>query len=108
MDAVDSTESDICNLTHPTEEVIASALHLRFKRNLPYTRLGPHHLIVVNCYKPIESLNDASLCQYADAVYRDLDNKEQPLLLQPHIYDLAARIYYQLRRASEDQSIVLR
>jgi chitin synthase len=105
--AVDSTKSDICGLANPTEESIVSALHMRFKRDLPYTRIGPHHLIVVNCYKPIESLNDASLTQYADAIYRDLDNK-QHTQLQPHIYDLAARVYYQLRRASEDQSIVLR
>lgn len=104
---VEASKPDICTLPNATEDSIVSALHMRFKRDLPYTRIGAHHLIVVNTYKPMESLNDASLNQYAATVYRDLDTTNQPQL-QPHIYDLAARIYYQLRRASEDQSIVLR
>ncbi|KAG2177395.1 hypothetical protein INT44_007906 [Umbelopsis vinacea] len=101
---VETSKPDICSLPNPTDESIVSVLHMRFKRDLPYTRIGAHHLIVVNTYKPVESLNDASLNQYAATIYRDLENTEQ---LQPHIYDLAARVYYQLRRASEDQSIVL-
>lgn len=104
---VEASKPDICSLPNATEESIVSALHMRFKRDLPYTRIGSHHLIVVNTYKPTESLNDASLNQYAATVYRDLENTHHPQL-QPHIYDLAARVYYQLRRASEDQSIVLR
>jgi chitin synthase len=104
---VEASKPDICRLPNPTDDSIISALHMRFKRDLPYTRIGAHHLIVVNTYKAVESLNDASLTQYAATVYRDLETTNQPQL-QPHIYDLAARVYYQLRRASEDQSIVLR
>jgi chitin synthase len=104
---VETTKPDICSLSNPTEDSIVSALHMRFKRDLPYTRIGANNLIVVNSFQTVESLNDASLAQYANTIYRDLDIKTQAKL-QPHIYDLAARVYYQLRRTSENQSIVLR
>ncbi len=81
-------------------------LQSRFKRNQPYTRLGYSTLIVVNPYQPLEILNDVTLNTYADIGYRNIvENKP---FMQPHVYDLAARVYFHMRRTGEDQSIILR
>lgn len=90
----------------PTEEAISNLLANRYKRNLPYTQLGFSNLIVVNPYQPLELLNDATLKSYAEIGYKDLS--EQKLSLQPHVYELATRVYFHMRRTGEDQSIILR
>ncbi|KAG2237902.1 hypothetical protein INT48_002207 [Thamnidium elegans] len=99
-----------CLLSHgqqqpPTEDSITNLLSSRFKRNQPYTRIGHSNLIVVNPYQPLEILNDATLKSYADIGYRNVvENKS---FMQPHVYDLAARVYFHMRRTGEDQSIIL-
>jgi chitin synthase len=90
----------------PTEEAVSSLLQSRFKRDLPYTRLGHSTLVVVNPFKPLELLNDATLNSYAEAGYKDVSGQNPHL--QPHVYDLATRVYFHMRRSGEDQSIVLR
>lgn len=90
----------------PTEDSITNLLSSRFKRSQPYTRSGHSNLIVVNPYQPLEILNDATLKSYADIGYRNVvENKS---FMQPHVYDLAARVYFHMRRTGEDQSIILR
>lgn len=90
----------------PSEDSITHLLQSRFKRNQPYTRLGHSTLIVVNPYQPLEILNDVTLNTYADIGYRNIvENKP---FMQPHVYDLAARVYFHMRRTGEDQSIILR
>ncbi|KAI7898908.1 chitin synthase [Cokeromyces recurvatus] len=89
----------------PSEERISNLLANRFKHNLPYTQLGFSTLIVVNPYQPLELLNDATLRSYAEIGYKDLS--EQKPLLQPHIYDLATKVYFHMRRTGEDQSVIL-
>ncbi|KAL0079364.1 glycosyltransferase family 2 protein [Phycomyces blakesleeanus] len=89
----------------PSEESVTSLLQSRHKRNQPYTRVGQVNLIVVNPYQPLDILNDATLQAYADTGYRNVS--EQRLFLQPHVYELAARAYFHMRRSGEDQSILL-
>ncbi|RCI02456.1 hypothetical protein CU098_010499, partial [Rhizopus stolonifer] len=89
----------------PSEDSIANLLSTRSKRNQPYTRSGYSNLIVVNPYQSLEILNDATLKSYADNGYRNLvENKP---FMQPHVYDLATRAYFHMRRTGEDQSIIL-
>lgn len=90
----------------PTEDSITNLLSSRFKRNQPYTRSGHSNLIVVNPYQPLEILNDVTLKSYADIGYRNV--AENKSFMQPHVYDLAARVYFHMRRTGEDQSIILR
>ncbi|KAI9314571.1 chitin synthase-domain-containing protein [Dichotomocladium elegans] len=89
----------------PSEDSIVNFLQNRFKRNQVYTRAGHSNLVVINPYQPLESLNDATLQTYADVGYRDVS--ENKPLLQPHVYELATRAYFHMRRTGEDQSIVL-
>lgn len=107
----DDSRTDLtCLLTSPgqvpTEDSIANFLQSRYKRSQVYTRAGHANLIVINPFQPLESSNDATLHAYADAGYRDV-SEDKPFL-QPHVYDLAARVYFHMRRTGEDQSIVLR
>lgn len=90
----------------PSEDSVTNLLSSRFKRNQPYTRIGNSNLIVLNPYQPLEILNDSTLKSYADIGYRNL--VENKVFMQPHIYDLAARVYFHMRRTGEDQSIILR
>ena len=106
----DSRTDLVCVLTSatqpPSEDSIVNMLQGRYKRNQVYTRAGHSNLIVLNPYQPLEALNDATLQAYADAGYRDVS--ENKPFLQPHVYDLAARVYFHMRRTGEDQSIILR
>lgn len=90
----------------PTDDAVLHLLATRYKRNLPYTQLGYSNLVVINPYQSLELLNDATLQYYAEIGYRDLSEKKPAL--QPHIYDLATRIYFNMRRTGQDQSIILR
>jgi chitin synthase len=91
-----------------SEDSITNLLSSRFKRNQPYTRAGHSNLIVVNPYQPLEILNDTTLKTYADNGYRNVINDKSTAFMQPHVYDLAARVYFHMRRTGEDQSIILR
>lgn len=107
----EDSRSDLsCLLTSgssgPTEEAVVSLLQARFKRDLPYTRLSQSTLVTVNPYKPLDLLSDATLNAYTEAGYKDVTG--QTAQLQPHVYDLATRAYFHMRRSGEDQSIVLR
>jgi chitin synthase len=90
----------------PSEDSISNLLQSRYKRNQPYTRIGHTNLVVINPYQPLEILNDATLRSYADIGYRNV--VENKVFMQPHVYDLAARVYFHMRRTGEDQSIILR
>lgn len=90
----------------PTEDAILNFLSNRYTRKLPYTQLGYSTLVVINPYQHLELLNDATLNSYADIGYRDLSD-EKPLL-QPHVFDLATKVYFHMRRTGEDQSVILR
>jgi chitin synthase len=82
-------------------------LQSRFKTDQPYTQLGQHRLIVVNPFKPLELLNDATLEAYSQHGYKDIspDRFTSP---EPHVYDMAAKMYLLMRRRSENQAILLR
>ncbi|RUS12591.1 hypothetical protein BC937DRAFT_87461 [Endogone sp. FLAS-F59071] len=94
------------SIASPSEDAITGALQQRFKRDLPYTRIGASTLVVVNPYKILEQLNDAALNEYADVYYRNTSGQKKNL--QPHIYEMAARVYFHMRRTGENQSVVLR
>lgn len=92
-----------------SEESIVRLLQTRFKADQPYTQLGHHQLIVVNPYKPLELLNDATLQAYGQHGYKDISpdgfSSNSP---EPHVYDMATRVYLLMRRRAENQAIILR
>ncbi|CEP08645.1 hypothetical protein [Parasitella parasitica] len=88
------------------QEAIVRLLQTRFKADQPYTQLGDHRLVVVNPFKPLELLNDATLQAYGQHGYKDIspDRFAPP---EPHVYDMATRVYLLMRRRSENQAVLL-
>ncbi|CAO0798756.1 unnamed protein product [Mucor circinelloides] len=88
------------------QEAIVRLLQSRFKVDQPYTQLGDHRLVVVNPFKPLDLLNDATLQAYGQHGYKDIspDRFASP---EPHVYDMATRVYLLMRRRSENQAVIL-
>lgn len=109
-DLVDLVSSSASATIYPNDDAILSALHARFRADLPYTRIGSSNLVVVNPYKTLASVNDASAKEYEERCYKDtsLPLVDSPKPLQPHLYELAAKIYLLMRRRSQSQSIISR
>lgn len=90
-------------------DAIINLLHSRFKNDQPYTHLGHHRLVVINPFKQLDLLNDAAVHHYAEQGYKDLSsNATTTTPSEPHVYELATKTYYVMRRRAEDIAIVLR
>jgi chitin synthase len=109
-DLVDLVSSSSAATIYPSDDAILTALHSRFRADLPYTRIGTSNLVVVNPYKTLANVNDLSAKEYEDRCYKDtsLPLVDSPKPLQPHVYELAAKIYLLMRRRNESQSIITR
>ncbi|OZJ01560.1 hypothetical protein BZG36_05384, partial [Bifiguratus adelaidae] len=83
-----------------TDESLYSTLSSRYRKDLIWTRLGSTGLVSINPYKPLIHTNDEHLATHVEA-YR------QGGELQAHIYELATRIFFSMRRSGLDQSVVL-
>lgn len=97
---VTSTEG---STVYPNEEIILAVLQTRFRADEPYVRIAGTTLLVVNPLKSLASVNDLSAAEYAKLARA----VEQPHL-QPHVYELAARVYAMMKRAGNPQSVVFR
>jgi chitin synthase len=109
-DLVDLVSSSGSATIYPNDDAILSVLQARFRADLPYTRIGASNLVVVNPYKTLANVNDASAKEYDERCYKDtsLPMVDSPKPLQPHIYDLAAKVYLLMRRRNESQALVTR
>jgi chitin synthase len=95
---------------YPNDDAILAVLQARFRADLPYSRIGSSSLVAVNPYKSLANVNDASARDYEERCYRDtsLPMVDSPRPLQPHLYDLAARLYLLMRRRRESQTVISR
>ena len=109
-DLVDLVSSSGAATIYPTDDAILAVLQSRFRADLPYTRIGCANLVVINPYKTLANVNDVSAKEYEDRSYKDtsLPMVDSPRPLQPHLYDMAARMYLLMRRRNESQSLVSR
>ena len=96
----------ICHSLPP----ILAILQARFHADLPYTSIGSSSLLVINPYKTLANVNDVSAKEYEEHSYKDtsLPMLGSPRPLQPHLYDLAARVYLLMRRRNKSQAVVTR
>ncbi|KAG8739227.1 hypothetical protein FRC10_005858 [Ceratobasidium sp. 414] len=88
---------------YPNEEAILGVLQTRFRADEPYVRIASTTLVVVNPLKALASVNDLSAAEYAK-----LARAVEKPRLQPHIYELAARVYAMMKRTGNPQSVVFR
>jgi hypothetical protein len=94
---------------YPSDDALLSLLQQRFRSDLPYTRLGSSTLVVVNPLKKLGNLSDASARDYVESEYTDTSGEEGPRgPKQPHLYELAARVYLLMRRRKESQAVIFR
>ncbi|KAF7309423.1 Glycosyltransferase family 2 protein [Mycena indigotica] len=95
---------------YPNDDAVLNVLHARFRADLPFTRIGATHLLVVNPLKTLANVNDASAHEYEERCYKDtsLPAIDSPKSLQPHVYELACRMYLLLRRRNESQFVITR
>ncbi|KAJ7618983.1 glycosyltransferase family 2 protein [Mycena polygramma] len=109
-DLLDLVSSSGAATIYPNDDAVLAVLHSRFRADLPYTRIGSTHLLVVNPLKTLASVNDASAKEYEERCYKDtsLPAIDSPKPLQPHVYELACRIYLLMRRRQESQLVVAR
>lgn len=109
-DIVDLVSSSASATIYPNDDSILSALHARFRADLPYTRIGTSNLVVVNPYKTLANVNDASAREYEERCYKDtgLPLVDSPKPLQPHVYEMAAKIYLLMRRRNMSQAVITR
>ncbi|KAF8868757.1 chitin synthase [Gymnopilus junonius] len=110
-DLVDLVSSSGAATIYPSDDAILAVLQTRFRADLPYTRIGTTNFIVVNPYKTLASINDVSAKEYEEQCYKDtslpgMGDSQRPL--QPHLYDLAARVYLLMRRTNQSQSVISR
>lgn len=93
----------------PTDDSVFSVLAARFCAELPYARVGSTGLVVVNPWRILSNVNDASAKEYEERCYKDtgpsLIDTRRP---QPHVYELAAKIYLLMRRRGESQAVIAR
>ncbi|KAJ7708969.1 glycosyltransferase family 2 protein [Mycena rosella] len=109
-DLLDLVSSSGAATIYPNDDAVLAVLHARFRADLPFTRIGSTHLLVVNPLKTLASVNDASAREYEERCYKDtsLPAIDSPKPLQPHVYELACRMYLLMRRRSESQFVVAR
>ncbi|KIJ68042.1 glycosyltransferase family 2 protein [Hydnomerulius pinastri MD-312] len=95
---------------YPTDDAVLAVLSARFRADLPYARIGSTGLVIVNPCKTLANVNDASAKEYEERCYKDtklglVDSRRPP---QPHVYELAAKIYLLMRRRNETQAVIAR
>jgi chitin synthase len=94
---------------HPNDDSILSVLQARFRSDQPYTRISTSNYVVVNPYKALANTNNVSAQDYEERCYKDT-NLQLPGTpsVQPHLYELAARMYLLMRRRNESQAVIFR
>lgn len=105
---------------NPTDDTVLQTLQARSRSDLPYTYLSTQTLIVVNPLRTLGNLSDASAQEYVEKYTlgpgRNETNpkgkeKEGGMRLgveQPHLYDLAGKVWSMMKRRKESQAIVYR
>ncbi|KAF5368190.1 hypothetical protein D9757_011309 [Collybiopsis confluens] len=110
-DLLDLVSSSGAATIYPTPDSILAVLQSRFRADLPYTRAGASNLIVVNPFKTLASVGNASAKEYEERCYKDTNQgvgADRPKELQPHVYEFAARMYLLMRRRKESQIVIAR
>ena len=105
-DLADLVSSSASTTIYPSDDAILTVLQSRFRSDQPYTRVGSSNLVVVNPLKTLANVNDASAREYEERCYKD--TSVQPSPLQPHLYDVAARVYLLMKQRGESQAVVFR
>jgi hypothetical protein len=109
-DLVDLVSSSGSATIYPFDDVILAVLQAYFHADLPYTRTDSTKLLIINPYKTLANVNDLSAKEYKEHSYEDTSPLvlNSPSLLQPNLYDVAARVYLLMHHRNKFQASVTR
>ena len=109
-DLLDLISSSASTTVYPSDDTILAVLQARFRADLPYTSLGSSNLVVINPLKVLANINDVSAKEYEERCYKDtsVPTAGSPRALQPHPYELAAKVYLLMKQRNESQAVVFR
>jgi chitin synthase len=82
-----------------------SCLRDRYLLDSLYTSIGHSTLVAINPHKYVGVNSDASLASYSSD-YRNTEERRDPM--PPHVFGTAGKAYFDMRRTSRDQSILMR
>ena len=109
-DLSDLVASSGSTTVYPSDETILQVLQQRFRADLPYARVGASNLVVINPLKALADTNNASAKEYEERCFRDtsVPTASSPKALQPHLYELAAKMYLLMRQRKQSQGVLFR
>ena len=109
-DLADLVASTGSTTVYPSDETVLQVLQQRFRADLPYARIGASNLVVINPLKVLANTNNASAKEYEERCFRDtsVPTASSPKALQPHLYELAAKIYLLMRQRKQSQGVLFR
>ncbi|CAD6906470.1 unnamed protein product [Tilletia controversa] len=110
-DLVNLVSANANTTVYPSDDVLLATLQQRFRADAHYTNLSSSQLIVLNPFRTLANLNDASAEDYRKRAFAEpnweAEYKTSPTeAVAPHPYDLAARIYHATLRSQQSQAIV--
>ncbi|KAI9312902.1 chitin synthase-domain-containing protein [Dichotomocladium elegans] len=100
-----ASKTDLATLSSLTDDSLCQCLRARYETYQVYTRLGANQLVALNPGKPLALNDDQTGLEYV-ASYKDTD-VQQRVAQPPHVFDLANRAYFYMRRTGLDQAVVL-
>jgi chitin synthase len=99
--------NDLSSIPNISEEKIVDILQAKFLNYNIYTNVGSCNLIAVNPFKQLAQ-NDAQTSDDYVTLYKSA-SPDNPVssTLDPHVFELANRAYFHMRRTGNDQAIFL-
>lgn len=92
----------------PSPDYIVNLLAQKYRSlDRSATWIGDSILTVLNPLQTLPDISDASKDEYIDRAFKLREGKGGDQV-QPHVYELACRVYLLMRRTGESQSVVFR
>ncbi|KXN70376.1 glycosyltransferase family 2 protein [Conidiobolus coronatus NRRL 28638] len=97
-------DGDLTLLHELDEHSLTNYLVHRLNNSQPFTNLGSNGLVVVNPNRDLGLFTNEVSAHYSEVGYKSFESGH--VNLQPHIYDIATKAYFLMRRLGTDQSII--
>lgn len=98
-----ASTSSASTVSIPSDDSLVSLLGARYRNELFATYLGDTTLVQLNPLRPTGDVGDENAARY-EAGYKGVQDAGIPR--QPHLYDLAVRVFFTMRRTGKSQGIV--
>jgi Myosin head (motor domain) len=96
------------NQKPPTADTLANILKTRFLNDDTYTSISPFALVSLNPFKSLPHDADNGIFEYITESWSINTIDIKRLELNPHVWQLACRTYFYMRRTGQDQAIMFK